>query len=124
MLILTYIVNLGGFMKYCAHCGNQLFDDAVICVKCGCKTEDASNKNQTLRTVAKVFMIISTVFWGIYLIPLCFWAFIVHFPEEAVFWGIYSIPLCWCIPMTIHYSNAIKEKNRSVLALKFALYYL
>ena len=23
-------------MKYCSHCGNQVEDQAVICVKCGC----------------------------------------------------------------------------------------
>ena len=23
-------------MKYCAHCGKELFDEAVICVGCGC----------------------------------------------------------------------------------------
>ena len=26
-------------MKYCTHCGNELDDEAVICVKCGCPTE-------------------------------------------------------------------------------------
>ncbi|MFR0796435.1 MAG: zinc-ribbon domain-containing protein [Oscillospiraceae bacterium] len=23
-------------MKYCAHCGAQLVDEAVVCPKCGC----------------------------------------------------------------------------------------
>ena len=23
-------------MKYCSHCGNELFDEAVLCLKCGC----------------------------------------------------------------------------------------
>ncbi len=23
-------------MKYCTHCGNELLDEAVICMKCGC----------------------------------------------------------------------------------------
>lgn len=23
-------------MKYCEKCGNQLFDEAVVCPKCGC----------------------------------------------------------------------------------------
>jgi len=26
-------------MKYCTHCGKQLFDEAVICPGCGCMTE-------------------------------------------------------------------------------------
>lgn len=25
-------------MKYCSHCGNEIMDDAVVCVKCGCST--------------------------------------------------------------------------------------
>ncbi|MDR2314624.1 MAG: TM2 domain-containing protein [Spirochaetaceae bacterium] len=26
-------------MKYCAHCGSELMDEAVICIKCGCAVE-------------------------------------------------------------------------------------
>lgn len=26
-------------MKYCAKCGNQLFDEAIMCPKCGCDVE-------------------------------------------------------------------------------------
>lgn len=29
-------------MKYCSKCGNELFDDAVICPKCGCMADDAA----------------------------------------------------------------------------------
>ena len=28
-------------MKYCSKCGNQLFDEAVICPACGCPAGDA-----------------------------------------------------------------------------------
>ena len=28
-------------MKYCSKCGNELFDEAVICPKCGCAVEGA-----------------------------------------------------------------------------------
>ena len=27
-------------MKYCAHCGAELLDEAVVCPKCGCWTND------------------------------------------------------------------------------------
>ena len=27
-------------MKYCTHCGKELFDEAVICVGCGCAVSD------------------------------------------------------------------------------------
>jgi len=29
-------------MKYCTHCGKELFDEAVICVGCGCAVGDKS----------------------------------------------------------------------------------
>jgi len=47
-------------MKFCSKCGNELFDEAVICPKCGCATgdlkqakaqvpkENQNNKNQAL----------------------------------------------------------------------------
>ena len=27
-------------MKYCTHCGNELLDEAAICPKCGCPTNN------------------------------------------------------------------------------------
>ena len=77
-------------MKFCTKCGNELMDEAVICTKCGCSTTPLptpnENKKNCLSSIAKVFMIISTVFLGLYLIPLA-----------------------WCLPMTIIYSNKIKK---------------
>ena len=36
-------------MKYCSKCGNELFDEAVICPKCGCAAEKpiAENKEKS-----------------------------------------------------------------------------
>lgn len=28
-------------MRYCRHCGNEIFDDAVLCVHCGCRVSRA-----------------------------------------------------------------------------------
>ena len=33
-------------MKYCSKCGNELFDEAVVCPKCGCATEQSAKKQQ------------------------------------------------------------------------------
>lgn len=87
-------------MKYCTKCGNELFDEAVICTKCGCvvdedvfnfavikqagKTNASTNTN--LSSLAMVFMIIGTVFMGFSIIPLA-----------------------WCLPMTIIYNRKIKN---------------
>lgn len=35
-------------MKYCSKCGNEMLDEAVVCVKCGCAFNQA-NANPTLQ---------------------------------------------------------------------------
>lgn len=87
-------------MKYCSHCGNEVVDDAEICPKCGCRVDliEASSKSdsETLTTIAKVFMILGCV--------------------SGAF--TFLIPLAWCIPMTIHYFNAIKNGEKLSTAFK------
>ena len=82
-------------MKYCVKCGAELVDEAVICTKCGCATENYrettlkksnSKNNSNMKNVAKIFMIISTVFMGLYLLPLA-----------------------WTLPMTLAYSRKIEN---------------
>lgn len=67
-------------MKFCTHCGAEIADEVVVCVHCGCSTAvpAATQKDTTLETVIKVFMILGCVSMG---------------------WAI--IPLAWCIPMTV-----------------------
>lgn len=83
-------------MKFCAKCGYQLADDAAFCGNCGyaspanAKAPASASNNETLRTLAKVFMIVGTI-------------------AQASF----LIPLAWCIPMTVHYFKCTKE-NRPV----------
>ena len=50
-------------MKYCAHCGAQLVDEAVVCPKCGCavaptKTVDpnASPKSRLITLLLCIFV--------------------------------------------------------------------
>ncbi len=31
-------------MKYCTHCGKELFDEAVICVGCGCAVDERNGQ--------------------------------------------------------------------------------
>ena len=82
-------------MKFCAKCGSQMADDAAFCGACGysAKVTNAPSKtsgNETLRTLAKVFMIVGTI------------------AQASLI-----IPLAWCIPMTVHYFKCTKE-NRPV----------
>ena len=107
-------------MKYCSKCGNELFDEAVICPSCGCPVEGASQPNsstqspetkKTLRTVAKVFMLISLISSALALIAgiICLW-----FDRGLAVRGISSgISLAWIIPMTVYYWKSVKE-NRPV----------
>ena len=71
-------------MKYCAKCGNELLDEAVVCPKCGCAVEGVKNpvtagNPSGLKTVANVFMIIGCVVGAMM---------------------AFLIPLAWCLPMT------------------------
>ncbi|MCI9215419.1 MAG: zinc-ribbon domain-containing protein [Oscillospiraceae bacterium] len=34
-------------MKYCSKCGNELFDEAVICPKCGCPVGSGTANQET-----------------------------------------------------------------------------
>jgi len=83
-------------MKYCTHCGAEIVDEeAVVCVKCGCKVADTkkSNKdNDTLKLIAKIFLIIGTV-----VMSLC---------------G-FLIPLAWCLPITLSICRKM-ENNESI----------
>ncbi len=38
-------------MKYCTHCGKELFDEAVICVGCGCPVGNAQSQSQQPKSV-------------------------------------------------------------------------
>lgn len=43
-------------MKYCSHCGNELFEQSVVCPKCGCQVRDfnfASNNQQQNNTTTQ-----------------------------------------------------------------------
>lgn len=86
-------------MKYCTKCGKELFDDAVVCVGCGCavashpseviKTVVAVTPNEPVFTTAtKVFMVLGTVLAGIYILPLA-----------------------WCIPMTVSYFKKVNSNQ-------------
>lgn len=92
-------------MKFCTHCGAQLVDEAVICVNCGCATDDykpkqaqaaAEDNSSTLKLIAKIFMIIGCV-------------------ASASF---FFIPLCWTIPMTVKYWNDVKYNRPTSTAFK------
>ena len=82
-------------MKYCTKCGNEIMEEAVICPKCGCATKNAGKSSVDMKTLALIFMIVTTVCYGLYLIPLA-----------------------WCLPMTLYYHNQIKNKQPVSMSFK------
>ena len=91
-------------MNYCPKCGFKLESDHRFCPNCGYKlieetqTEvvdngySTSSEHETLREVAKIFMIIFTVLAGFAILPLC-----------------------WMIPMTVHYSHCVRDGRKAGL---------
>ena len=88
-------------MKYCVHCGAEIFDEAVVCVKCGCKVEPdkpvivQSVEDDTINTIIKVFLILGCISQG---------------------WAL--IPLAWCIPITVSIFHAMRDKHPVGIGLK------
>ena len=89
-------------MKYCSHCGSQVHDEAVVCVKCGCSLETkmqpvvkTNDTKDTLQLVVKIFLIISCVGQGF-----------------AIF------PLAWCLPITIMIFNRFRDHRPIGTGLK------
>ncbi len=80
---------------FCSKCGSEIMEEAVICPKCGCYTQNRGVKIQQknlessisgLKTAAKIFMIIGCVMLG--------------------FW---FITLAWTLPMTLSYCRKIES---------------
>lgn len=57
-------------IKYCTNCGSELKEGADYCLNCGCKVErpeaeQYSNKNRVLEVIAKVFLVLTCVAYGL-----------------------------------------------------------
>ena len=55
-------------MKYCAHCGKELLDEAEICMGCGCKTTETSAPALQLKTNRGLlkYILLNIITLGIY----------------------------------------------------------
>ena len=82
----------------CPHCGKEVGDDAFVCIHCGCAVNSKETKKgepSTLKVVAKVLMIISTIINAFAIIPLL-----------------------WCIPMTISLSKKMESGEKVTTGFK------
>lgn len=88
-------------MKFCVHCGNEMYDEAVICVKCGRSAEPpkpvapVTNYNGTMCVVVKVLLVLSCIAQG---------------------WLI--LPLAWCLPITLSVFSAFHNQKPIGTGLK------
>lgn len=87
-------------MKYCAKCGNQMVDEAVVCPSCGCAVvnevaKENNGGNDGLAVAAKVFLILGCIAQG---------------------WAL--IPLAWCLPITITAWGRMKRNEPVGTGLK------
>lgn len=88
-------------MKYCTHCGSEILEEAVICVKCGCRVESyvpavqVPQQDDTMITVIKVFLILACIIQGMLIVPLA-----------------------WCLPITISLFNRMNNKQQISTGLK------
>lgn len=79
---------------FCMHCGAEIHDEAVVCVKCGRQVEPKkpvttqASGDDTMNTVIKVFLILGCIAQG---------------------WLL--IPLAWCIPMTVSIFRSMRDKR-------------
>ncbi len=90
---------------YCSNCGKEINSSDSFCPNCGTKVnsdqiymgenKSKSENKKMLRTVALVFMIISTVVFGFALIPLA-----------------------WMIPMCIYVNNKMKDGSEIGIGFK------
>ena len=62
---------------FCTHCGAEINDDAFVCVKCGCRVDQKlpaaqanAQRDDTMVTVIKVFLILGCIAEGWLLIPI------------------------------------------------------
>ncbi len=87
-------------MKYCAKCGAELFDEAIVCTSCGCAVQNtpaptANGGNDGLAIAAKILLILGCVAQG---------------------WML--LPLAWCLPITISICGKLKRNEPIGTGLK------
>ena len=51
-------------MKYCAHCGAQLVDEAVVCPKCGCAVAPTKTVDPNTSPKSRLITLLLCIFVG------------------------------------------------------------
>ncbi len=64
-------------MKFCSHCGKELpNENAIACPNCGCAISGCASRatgsvgSSATKVLAKIFLILSCIFTGLFILPL------------------------------------------------------
>lgn len=75
-------------MKYCAKCGKELFDEAVICPGCGCPQNGfPKEQKQTKDSSNPLWFVLSFLYWFIGLILYFVWKEVAPKKAKLCLWG-------------------------------------
>ena len=81
--------------------------------------EKKINRDKSLQTVAKVFLILTSVL----LVLAVIIALLISISTGGIYiWLTGFIPLIWCIPMTVHYCNKINNNEDVSIAFKICAF--
>lgn len=89
---------------FCTSCGAEVRDEAVVCVNCGCAIKrtrplvEPEPKDDTMKMVIKVFLILGCISLG---------------------WML--LPLAWCIPITVSVFNKMEREEPVGTGLKICV---
>lgn len=75
-------------MKYCAHCGAELVDEAVICTKCGCWTNDNGQPIETSKPKLNVLALIGFILSLVSILVMVFAVGLADESDSAIFIGL------------------------------------
>ena len=111
-------------MRYCPHCGNQVEDEAVVCVKCGRKVlsvsaeRRVSNEYEVTSVFIKIFMILSLFTSA----ASAIYSYVVAQAISSSFWWICMavsvLSYSWIIPMTVIAFKKLRRRERIGMAFK------
>ncbi len=82
---------------FCKQCGNQIPDDAVICVHCGVATSNTAAVISTPEAKSKIGYILLGVFLGLFGIH----NFYAGYTGKAVAQLLLAVLLCWTVVVPI-----------------------
>ena len=108
-------------MKYCMKCGNEMLDEAAICMKCGCpvpvqravpQEEKPQSSVSAFRLTALVLMVLTMAVLAIYalmVVLITIAAALTNGPVGLVLVSfLFLLPFAWQVPMLVHLARRLK----------------